>query len=223
VDDLHFNDMIQFQFDTKYKLAGELGLVWAPPTGFLRSLAVDYTAVFPYMYTHMYDLDPDTYGTRYPSQPGGSAHTNYQDYSHAGKNLGPDLEPNSDRISLRSTWKTLPNLDLTLLGYFIRHGNASENRLGGQMGPEHDGSIFDDGSDDVPGYDNNYNHLRFLIQPHLETKLAGGIILSWLFPTKLGDFTLNAEYVAEYCWNRDLIPNNNNLRNYWSLGGSYRY
>jgi hypothetical protein len=229
IDDLHFNDMARFQFDTKYKLAGELGLVWAPQTGALRSLAVDYTAVFPYMYTHVYDLDSDKYKDRYPSplQPGPytGPHPNYQDYSHAGRNLGPDLEPNSDRISVRSTWKTLPNLDLTLLGYFIRHGNASENRIkdNAMDGTYHDGSIFDDGNDDVPGYDNNYNHLRFLTQPHLETRLAGGITLSWLFPTKIGDFTFSAEYVAEYGWNRALITGNNSLRNYWSVGGAYRY
>ncbi|MDR0600244.1 MAG: hypothetical protein LBG84_09245 [Treponema sp.] len=226
VDDIHFNDIMRFQFDTKYKFAAELGLVWAPERGPLRSLAGDYTIVFPYMYTHMYDLDPATYGTRYPSQTGyGGPHPNYQDYSHAGKNLGPDLEPNSDRISLRSTWNTLPSLDISLSAYLIRHGNASQNRIDQDMmdGAYHDGSIFDDGNDDKPDYDNNYRSVRFLTQSVLETRLAGGIELSWRLPLRFGDVTLQAGYVAEYGWNRGLVRGNDGLVNYWSLGGTYRY
>ncbi|MDR2553723.1 MAG: hypothetical protein LBD31_11245 [Treponema sp.] len=219
IDDLHFNDMIRFHFNTKYKLAGELGIVWAPPEGPLLSLEADYTAVLPYMYTHMYSLDPTTFQDRYTNP-----RANYQDYSHAGKNLGPGLEPNSDRISLRSFWKTLPGLDLGLSAYLVRHGNASKNMIeeGLMDGTWHDGSIFDDGSTDDGG-DNNYRRLRFLVQPYLEIKLAGGISLLWRFSPAFGDFTLGAEYTAEYGWNRGGIPENNGFLHYWSLGGTYRY
>jgi hypothetical protein len=181
----------------------------------------------------MYSLDSSTYGDRYPSQQGNS-YPNYQDYSHAGKNLGPDLEPNSDRISLRTTWRTLPNFDLSFSAYFSRHGNASENRIADDAmdGTYHDGSIFDDGNNDgtfntthgtAGDYDNNYRYLRFLIQPNLETKLAGGIGLSWHLPTGFGAFSLNAEYTLEYGWNRNCIAGNNSPIHYWSVGGSFRY
>jgi len=229
VDDLHFNDMIRFKFNTKYKVAAELGLVWAPKDSPLRSLALDYTMITPYMYTHIYDLDSANHGKRYPSQGTDVSPVippvNYQDYSHAGKNLGPDLEPNSDRISLRSTWKTLPNLDLGFSAYFTRHGNASENRINDGLmdGTYHDGSIFDDGSNDEGNYDNNYRDLRFLTQSVIETKLAGGLSVSWYLPFRFGEFILNAEYTAEYGWNRNLIKGNDKLFNYWSVGGTFRY
>jgi hypothetical protein len=243
VDDFHFNDIIRLHINSKYKLAGELGLVWAPERGPLQSVSVDYTAVLPYMYTHMRSLDSSTYGDRYPGQVdsgGTSTYTrqpNYLDYSHAGRNLGVDLDPNSDRVTIRTTWRTHPSLDITLLGYFSRHGNASENRINNSMDEGyHDGTIFDDGNNDGEwkdesggthgtsgDYDNNYDYLRFLIQPFLETKLAGGANLSWRLPTPIGDFTFNIEYLAEYCWNRNLVPENNSLVHYWSIGGSYRY
>ena len=220
IDDLHFNDLIQGNFNTKYKLAGEFGFAFAPETGPLLSLAADYTAVFPYMYTHLANFDKTKYPDRYKTPE-----INYQDYSHAGRNLGPDLEPNSDRISVRSAWRTLPGLDLNLSASLIRHGNASENSIdeGRMNSAYHDGSIFDDGNYDYPPYDNNYMNLRFLIQPVLETLLACGIGAVWTCPTRLGDFSLSAEYAAEYGWNRGCVPESNGLRHYWSLTGVWRY
>jgi hypothetical protein len=245
VDDFHFNDIIRLHINSKYKLAGELGIIWAPERGPLQSVSFDYTAVLPYMYTHMRSLDEKTYGDRYPSQVSTSpslhstytGQPNYLDYSHAGRNLGADLDPNSDRVTIRTTWRTHPSLDITLLGYFSRHGNASDNKIADKRmdGRYHDGTIFDDGNNDgewndgtgpygtSDDYENNYDYLRFLIQPFLETKLAGGVNLSWRLPTPMGDFTFNVEYLAEYCWNRNLVPENNSLVHYWSIGGSYRY
>jgi hypothetical protein len=239
IDDIEFNDYVRFKFNTKLKMAGELGLTWAPKNGLLRSLAADYTMVTPYTYTHMYDLDSNTYDKRYPSQSEYEGKKpNYQDYSHVKKNMGPDLEPNSDRISLRSVWKILPDLDLGVSAYLTRHGNASENRIddGLMDGEYHDGSIFDDGNNDglfTPkggtekgqdkNYDNNYSDFRFLTQPVIETKLGGGITLNWLFPSRFGEFSLNAAYTAEYGWNRGFVKDSNSLVHYWALGGTFRY
>jgi hypothetical protein len=227
IDDIHFNDYMRFQFNTKLKMAAELGLVWAPKNGHLRSFAADYTMVTPYTYTHMYDLDSNTYDKRYPSQgdPPLVAPPNFQDYSHVKKNLGPDLEPNSDRISFRSVWTILPDLDAGLSAYFTRHGNASENRIADEFmdGDYHDGSIFDDGNDDKSNYESNYRELRFLTQAIIETKLGGGITLSWLFPSRFGEFSLNAAYTAEYGWNRKLVKDSNSLVHYWAVGGTFRY
>jgi hypothetical protein len=242
IDDIHFNDLVRFKFNTKYKLAGEAGVVWAPEKSFLKSLSADYTAVFPYMYTHMRSLEPDTGDTRYPSQLGYTGEPNYQDYSHIGRSLGADLEPNSDRISVRAALRSFYNIDISFLGYFTRHGNASENRIADGLmdGEYHDGSIFDDGNNDGEwdadgdgtadsgegsNYDNNYRYLNFLTQSVLETKLACGFGVSWRIPIpkKFGSLSLNAEYVGEYGWNRNLIRDNDSFRSYWSVGGSYRY
>jgi hypothetical protein len=151
-----------------------------------------------------------------------------------GKNLGTDLEPNSDRISVRTSWRTLPNLDLSMGAYFTRHANASDNVPKGGYGtftkpskesPKdrdefHNGTIFDDG-DTKEG--NNYSSLRFLIQETIDTRLAGGIGVIWTLPTGIGAFSLNADYVIEYGWNRNLEKHNNGLTNYWSIGGSWRW
>ncbi|MDR3138127.1 MAG: capsule assembly Wzi family protein [Treponema sp.] len=211
VDDLHFNNLVRFKFNTKYKLAGELGLRWAPPEGFLASLSADYTLVFPYMYTHWNTVEADRYN---PDKP------NYVVYSHKGRSLGTDLEPNSDRIVIKSLWRTLPNLNLSLLAYFTRHGNPS---LDADMEPgeRHDGSIFDDG---VPADGtNNYSTLHFLTQSILDIRLAGGLGLSWFLPVSWGTVSLDADYVLEYGWNRDIIKNNNGLTHYWSVGLSWRF
>jgi len=224
------------------KAGAEIGLVWAPEKTILKSLAGDYTAIMPYMYTHMYDsLNEENYDDRYPSQSGYTgSKPNYLEYSHIGRGLGADLDPNSDRVSVRAAFKPLGNFDLSLLGYFSRHGNASQNRIdeGLMDGTYHDGSIHDDGNNDgewtdangethgtADNYDNNYSELRFLTQSVLETKLAVGFGLTWHvpLPPSFGELSLNAEYVAEYGWNRDLVRDNNSLRHYWSLGGAYRW
>jgi hypothetical protein len=224
VDDFHFNDVIRLQFNTKYKLAGELGFVWAPEDGPLSALSADYTLVFPYMYTHWNVPDADRYASHDDS---GNRVPNYFNYSHMGRNLGTDLRPNSDRISVRSNWRTLPNLDLSASTYFTRHGNASAgaNYTGNDDSPYdkdeyHDGSIFDDG-DTVEG--NNYSKLHFLTQDTIDTRLAGGLGIKWFLPVSFGAFSFNADYVLEYGWNRDLIKNNNGLTNYWSIGASWRW
>jgi hypothetical protein len=212
VDDLHFNDLVRLRFNTKYKLAGELGLLWTPPEGPLASLSADYTLVFPYMYTHWNTPDASRYDKNKP---------NYIVYSHKGRNLGTDLEPNSDRIVLKSLWRTLPNLDLSLTAYFTRHGNPSLDADMNFTDERHDGSIFDDG---VPRDNtNNYSTLHFLTQNILDTRLAGGLGVSWFLPIPWGTVSLNADYVIEYGWNREIVKGNNGLTNYWSIGASWRF
>jgi hypothetical protein len=224
VDDFHLNDIMRLKFNTKMKLAAELGLVWAPENGPLSALSTDYTAVFPYMYTHWNIPDAD----RYISYANNANRVpNYFNYSHMGRNLGTDMEPNSDRISVRSNWRTLPNIDLSISAYFTRHGNASEgaNFTGASESPAdkdeyHNGDIWDDG-DTVEG--NNYSKLRFLTQNTIDTRLAGGLGIKWTLPVSFGVLSLNADYVLEHGWNRNLIKDDNGLTHYWSIGGSWRW
>jgi hypothetical protein len=227
VDDISFNDLIRLKFNSKYKLAGELGVIWAPIEGPLESLSADYTAVFPYMYSHWNVPDEHRYNNvrddKYNEDSYGTGpFPNYLVYSHMGKNLGTDLNPNTDRVSVRSLWGLLPGLDLTLSAYFLRHGNPSAD-ADMRESERHDGSIFDDG---VPEDDtNNYRYLHFLTQSVLDIRVAGGFGFEWSlpFPAFMGNFSLNMDYVMEYGWNRGLVRDNNGLAHYWSIGGTWRW
>jgi len=114
-DDLSFNDMAKLNFDTKWRIAGQLGVSYAPrKSGLFTRVMFDYTMVTPYTYTHKegHDLDATS--------------PNFQNYSHAGKNFGAALDPNSDRLNLRVRLRPLEAVDVDLVGVFIRHGNVNE-------------------------------------------------------------------------------------------------
>ncbi|RKX80631.1 MAG: hypothetical protein DRP57_12780, partial [Spirochaetes bacterium] len=81
---------------------------------------------------------------------------NYQNYTHLGTNLGPGIEPNSDRLRLNILLMPLKFFKVNMFSSLVRHGNASEGYSSG------DGSIFDDGW--VSSTENIFSHLRFLTQ-----------------------------------------------------------
>ena len=203
-DDLHFNDMIRFDFDTKYKLSFQTGLSWAPPTDELRQVSLDYLLVTPYMYTHK--------DTTYQDD------ANYQNYTHQGENLGPTLDPNSDRLSLSVLLKPLDFLNVELTCRYIRHGNGSvdgsENVGGG------DGSIFDDGFiGDICTFQDT---TRFMVQDIIEHTLQAGITAD--AAVKLGEFKLggSAGYTLEWIKNKDLVVGTE-WNHYFDIGLSLAY
>ena len=223
-DDISFNGF--FTGDMKIKAAGELGITWAPFKSVLSRLDFDYTAVFPYTYTH-WSLPKD-----YIYEKG---KPNYMNYTHLGKNIGPDLEPNSDRVSVRSSWNTFKGVDLNVSGYLIRHANASAGKdditgspVYGTPG-EGDGSIFDHGTATLPGSDtgapkydmNPHIYGWYLTQDLIESRLGCTIGISWKYPTKFGVFSLTGEYGAEYGWNRGLADGDKGLDHFWSVGGKW--
>jgi len=213
VDDLNFNDLVQFNFDTKYKLAAQAGITYMPiQDTWIPDVRLEYTAVMPYMYTHETGEDSSRYTSDSP---------NYFNYTHRGKNLGTDLEPNSDRIKLSFAKALRPDLSVTLSGYFTRHGNASEG-IANMKPTYHDGSILDDGRTDDNKATYHYE-TRFLTQSVIDYRLAGGLSLSWSIPTTFGVFGAQADYVLEYGWNRDLVKDDNGLTNYWGISASWRW
>lgn len=114
-DDLSFNDIVKFNWDTKWRIAGQLGVSYAPrKSGLFTRIALDYTMVTPYTYSHK---ESDVLDVSAP---------NYQNYSHAGMNFGPSLDPNSDRVNLRVRFRPLEALDVDIIGALIRHGNVNE-------------------------------------------------------------------------------------------------
>jgi hypothetical protein len=234
-DDISFNGIIQGEY--RFKIAGEAGVSWAPKKSFLSKLDLDYTAIFPYTYTHWQEPDQYRYnhdGVSAFYNPQGSS-PNYLNYTHLGRNIGPDLEPNSDRISLRTYWAPLSGIDLSLSAYLTRHGNASEGLAG--LDPSlHDGSIFDDGSmdpwlTDESNLHNPHQNLFLLTQDVLDMRLGAGIGVTWTLPVSraFGVFRLSAEYGAQYGWNRFRAPDrkpekdNNGIDHFWSIGGIWRW
>lgn len=115
-DDLSFNDIVRLNFDTKWRLAGQLGATWASPVSGIFTLAsLDYTIVTPFMYSHK---NGDPINLTVP---------NYQNYAHAGENFGAALEPNSDRLHVKIKLRPLEGIDFDIVGLMIRHGNINEN------------------------------------------------------------------------------------------------
>ncbi len=221
IDDIHFNDVVRFKLDTKYKLAAQTAISWTPQLPGLTSLALGYTAVMPYMYTHIGSaIDNKDY-----KKP------NYTNYTHRGSNIGPGLDPNSDRWVLsyalhpaqlpEASRSWLHDLELEANVSFIRHGNASSNQ-NGITNPT--GDLFDPGyNDDGPTFQAPYEdptgqpYTRFLTQDVIEHRLQidaraeADIILS--AKTSLG-LSLGLSYTFEYTWNEDTVKGNNGLNNY---------
>lgn len=114
-DDLSFNDIVKLKFDTKWRIAGQLGVSYAPrKSGIFTRVILDYTMVTPYTYSHKEGHDLD------------STSPNFQNYGHAGQSFGAALDPNSDRINLKVRLRPLEAIDVDIVGILIRHGNVNE-------------------------------------------------------------------------------------------------
>jgi hypothetical protein len=202
--------------DDSHKFAGEAGIVWAPASEVLRTVALDYTFVIPYTYTH---------------QPNDLTPPQSIDYTNWGVNEGPALEPDSDRVEVRAFLTPLPSLELTALGRFIRHGNASEDYVGTADGAVHDGTISD------PGYVNNehifptgsyfselpWKALRFLTQSVIDMSLQVGLGAAWRLRVDGGDVRLSARYLFELRFNEGLVSGTTGAHNYISLAATYSF
>lgn len=229
VDDLSFNSLSRLDFDTKYKLSGQLGIALVPRRGILESLHVDYTAIMPYMYTHNWDLDPADYIPVLDAGVIVNRKPVYSNYLHMGQPLGTELLPNSDRLSLRSSWRLLPGLRLNLGGELVHHGNASSNYNNPER-PDtigNDGGYLDDGRDDA-GRATFNSKTRFLTQDVIETiaRLSQGVEVR--IPTMVGTLGLNADCLVEFGWNRSRVgegpvAGNDSVLVYYTLGLSWRY
>ncbi len=115
-DDMSFNDIVKFQWDTKWRIAGQLAVSYAPrKSGFFTLASLDYTMVTPYTYSHKVGHDLSL------TDP------NYQSFTHAGNCVGAALEPNSDRLNLKVKLRPLDAMDIDIVGTLIRHGNVNES------------------------------------------------------------------------------------------------
>ncbi|MDR0312068.1 MAG: hypothetical protein LBI14_00565 [Treponema sp.] len=220
VDDLSFNGLSSG--DSKVKIAAELGISWAPKESILSKLDFDYTAVFPYTYTHWPLPDRDMmYSSESP---------NYYNYTHLGKNIGPDLDPNSDRISLRTSWNLHPSIGLNFSAYLVRHANASTDPRLIDQG-YNNGSIFDHGTEEPATVGDGKNILTYgwyLTQGLIGMRIGGTLGISWTLPTSFGVFKLFADYGIQYNknrWGPKQAPQSgvNGFDHFWSIGAQWSW
>lgn len=221
IDDLGFNDLVSFHLDTKYKLSAQAGLAWSPVRGFLdgflETLELDYTAIMPYMYTHVWDLEPDDFN------PGANSKPVFSNYLHKGENLGAELLPNSDRLSLRTNWKLFPDSNLKLGAEFLHHGNASSNYSGDVPDDYFNDGDYLDVGDNNDGRATYQDTTRFLTQSLIETILRFNMAAEFTLKTALGSFDFNAALVFEYGWNRGLLEGNDGPELLYSFGVNWKY
>lgn len=120
-DDMHFNDIIKLNLDTRMKFAAQVGVQFAPESSnLLKMLQADYTMITPYTYTHSQNEDNETVVDNF-------ANANYQNYTTRGKSLGTQLMPNSDRISISMKMEPVTLFTVNVNTSVIRHGNVNEN------------------------------------------------------------------------------------------------
>jgi len=226
VDDPHLKDMLSLNWDTKWKLAAEFAAAYYPEGSPIRSLRAAYTMVAPYNYTHI-----DSY-----KQSGSTSPTpgyNLENYTHFGRNFGPDLDPNSDRVCLVARFAPdiaegfLSRLGLEAHAEIVRHGNASAG-VKGCADPEYDGSLFDSGwVNNIPTFQPTYDtgttpkYFRFLTQDIIEYRLRAGLGLDTAL--NIGDsphspaLTAAFSYELEQVWNASLVKNATETQHYLVL------
>jgi hypothetical protein len=212
LDDAGIGDLMLLRFNTMLKIAVQGGISWTPNLPFLTKLSVEYLLITPYTYSHRE-------GSDLPSE------LNYQNYTNGGENMGPSLQPNSDRLEVNVLVRSLPFLDLTLFGRLVRHGNASEGIPGGG-----DGTIYDTGY--VGGHatftpEGGFTlpagmlWTRFLTQAVIERTFQAGFDARVFLETPVGCIGAVLSYTFEYAWNAGLGPTDA-MKHYLALGTHLR-
>lgn len=224
VDDASFNDLIRFDFNTMLLVAFQAGLSWTSNLPYLTRIRITNLLITPYTYSH-----EDYIGAQPLSAPD---YTNYLNYTNQGTNIGPSIEPNSDRIEIEALARPLSWLDVTGFGRFIIHGNASTGLSIIGVG---DGSIFDNGVDSngytfAPdtGRPPGWVYDRFLSQAVLEKVVQAGFTTVAYLETSVGEIQISLGYTFEYILNGTVVgigpvAGNDATNNYLSLGVTYTY
>lgn len=228
VDDLAFSTILKGTWDTNWKVAAQACLSWAPQSPVLQRLSLDYTAVTPYTYTHWEDAG---------SSVAGNAYNGALAYTNAGKNLGPALDPNSDRVTLQADSVNIGGARLSGVLRLIRHGNASAgvtvggtpydattNASGDASGDLGDSGVYSPGlllgwifqGDKPTGTSPRY--FRFLTQSVIQVSAQAGFDLTYQLPIeRLGTLDLGLGYLFEYMANADLVAGATSAKHYLSF------
>jgi hypothetical protein len=216
VDDFAVNDVVKLNFDSKIRLGGQTGFIYAPSTSACSRLALNYQMVLPYVYAHW------EYCTTDSGEIKGST-TNYQNYTNSGINIGSVLDPNSDKVSFSASFSPKPSVRINFNTNFIRHCNSAEAFdsddaviyvLVDKNQYLTDGSssmhqMFSD-PDDTAGthVDQAWNNLGFMTSDHKMGVLQAAVNTELDLPrTKHGMLTLLFGYTFEYVKNAGVNRN----------------
>ena len=197
-DDMSFNDIVRLNFNTRMKFAAQGGVSWTPNQPLLARLSFEALMITPYTYSHS---DPST-GT-----------LNYLDYSNAGQNMGPSLDPDSLRLELNALLRPDPAVDVKPFARLILRGNASAAL------PTGNGTIFDDGTQVTPPA---YESFHFLDQSVIEKRFQLGADTSAFCTLPFGSLKLYATYTFEYILDAGLSAGAMAVNNYLTLGFFYQ-
>ena len=219
VDDTNLNDLLRFDFSTKFKVALQAGVRYTPKeTSFLRMAGIDYVLVTPYMYTHRSGIGEIKQDSQERIKQ--LKTPNYTNYTHVGTNLGVGLDPNSDRLTVQLQVEPMKDLVIDLRGRLIRHGNASEGMV--DSDPRNDGTILDDGYN-KSGQATFHYDTRFLNQSVIEKVWQAGFNARYRLPLGPGSALLEGGYTFEYTQNKNLISGKTDTIHYVNVGLGYRF
>ncbi len=227
-DDLDFSGVLKGRLDTKWKMAAQACLSWAPESPIVQRLSLDYTAVGPYTYTHWARAGTDASGNSYF---GALAYTN------GGRNIGPDLDPDSDRITLQAKSRTMSGVQVSGILRLTRHGNASEgvdgytagtSASGDASGGLGDPGLIKLGTPLAPVYSwifqgdydtgSSPRYFRFLTQSCLRITTQAGIAVNYTTRIeRLGTLGASFGYTFEYVANDNFVPGATEIANYLTL------
>ncbi len=209
VDDVNFNEDIKFNFDTRNRVAGQTGIVYAPGKLFFDKLDLSYTLVAPYTFSHLQrdendEIKPGTY--------------NYQDYTNNGISMGSSYYPNSDALRLSVDFNPLHNLKLNFTGLFSRFGNVNESisddeamaYILSEWGAYNtSGTIFNHHYHKDLGFlDTAMNNLNLFTQDHFMYTVQAGVNGEYVLPRYgWGKLSLRLGYNFEYIHNKGVDAN----------------
>lgn len=218
VDDVSFNDLVKFDFDTKLRIAGKTGIIYSFENKYFDLLKVNYTLITPYTYSHwdfsdssVKTIDKNTYS--------------FQNYTNNGISMGTQLPPNSQNMNLSLSIKPISKLKLNFDFNFTMHGNIFENieddeimyfLLADEDVFATDGSIFNhvfytatiDGKYEAHYLDTAWNSLNLLNQKNKMLIFQGGLKAEYEFEeTKVGKFSIITGFTAEYVKNKGVDSN----------------
>lgn len=211
VDDFSVNDLAKLNLDSKNRIAAKTGFIYTPVDSFCTRLALDYTAITPYMYAHW---DYDSISTKTMS----TTTVNYQNYSNNGICMGSSYPPNSDRISFTMDLNPIQRIHLQITSAFMRHANVCESLTQEEAATyllaekgvyETDGSMFTHsmfaGGNTVG---TAWDHLNFLTQADKMYIVQSGISATCALKKIFGcEVSFKCSYMFEYIMNKGVDSN----------------
>ena len=216
VDFLSINQIAQFNFNALNCISLKTGMIYTPENSICSRLAIDYTMITPYTYSH-WDYDSSNATTM------SSATFNYQNYTNNGINMGASYPPNSDRISFTIDLMPLKRLHVQVLSTFMRHANICENLtdeeamvyLMAEKGLyATDGSVYmtseysKSGATSGDQIGTAYNNLNFLTQSDKMYIMQGGVYVDYILKQhKWGRMSFKVGYLFEYIKNKGVDSN----------------